>query len=391
LSSVPLARLLPESDLRTVTIRAPGARPSLAECAANGSLEREPDALFFGKGSATADGFRPVYWTYAVPDADEPRAVERAAPEKPNGTSAYLARLETEFLESQRRMLNEPRSFEDDDAASFEEKPVRSEPNGFPPEADLRTIVVRPRAPALAAGSGSLEDLFAKKTEAPPPAKRIEPPPAKVEVPAPAKTEAPAAAAACASDVVFSDAPPEPVVARAAKEPPPPPPEQGVGLRVTVLACTCAALAVIFAGRAALAPKEPPIVTVEAPAVVAPAPIAAAPVAVAPAPPVAAAAPPAVPAPPPISPAAEALLEQGNQSLSVHDITAARLYFERAAEEGSGRAALLAGMTYDPMFLRNAGAYGIKGSESEAQTWYRRARDLGDPDAAKFLSQSAER
>ena len=55
----------------------------------------------------------------------------------------------------------------------------------------------------------------------------------------------------------------------------------------------------------------------------------------------------------------------------------ARAYFKRAAEAGSGDAALLLGATYDPEFIDKIGAHGIKADPKEARGWYERAKQLG--------------
>jgi TPR repeat protein len=59
----------------------------------------------------------------------------------------------------------------------------------------------------------------------------------------------------------------------------------------------------------------------------------------------------------------------------------ARAYFRRAAEAGSGDAALLLGVTFDPEFIDKIGAQGIKADPQEARGWYERAKQLGVEDA----------
>ena len=77
------------------------------------------------------------------------------------------------------------------------------------------------------------------------------------------------------------------------------------------------------------------------------------------------------------------LVARGDQLLATGDIISARLYYERAANAGNGHAALLMGETFDPEFLTHAGVRGVRGDAEIAATWYRRARDLGDPDAVR--------
>lgn len=100
------------------------------------------------------------------------------------------------------------------------------------------------------------------------------------------------------------------------------------------------------------------------------------------------------PAPPVASPKrpvasmqdAAGLVARGNALLDTGDIVSARLYYEQAADAGDGRAAMLMGATFDPVFLGRAGARGLRGDVANAAAWYRRARDLGERDAAQLLA-----
>jgi len=74
----------------------------------------------------------------------------------------------------------------------------------------------------------------------------------------------------------------------------------------------------------------------------------------------------------------ENLLDRGDELLSTGDLVSARLFYERAAAKGDGRAALLVGQTFDPTYLRRIGVLGVRGDRAEAANWYRRARDLGE-------------
>jgi TPR repeat protein len=73
----------------------------------------------------------------------------------------------------------------------------------------------------------------------------------------------------------------------------------------------------------------------------------------------------------------EDLIEHGQKMIDVGYFAGARAYFKRAAEAGSGEAALQLGATYDPDFIDQIGAQGIKGDPDQAQTWYERAKQLG--------------
>jgi TPR repeat protein len=73
-----------------------------------------------------------------------------------------------------------------------------------------------------------------------------------------------------------------------------------------------------------------------------------------------------------------ALVARGDAFLGVGDIASARLFFERAADSGDGRAAMRMAVTYDAVFLGRAGLHGVRGDQEQAALWYRRARELGD-------------
>jgi TPR repeat protein len=81
-----------------------------------------------------------------------------------------------------------------------------------------------------------------------------------------------------------------------------------------------------------------------------------------------------------------ALLAQGDMLFSKGDFVAARLFYERAANAGEGRAALRLGETFDPVFLDRARLRGARGDLSTARFWYRRARDLGVSEAETLLN-----
>jgi len=72
------------------------------------------------------------------------------------------------------------------------------------------------------------------------------------------------------------------------------------------------------------------------------------------------------------------LLARGEAMLQIGDVLAARLFFEQAAEQGSSGAALAAGMTYDPSYLRSMQVTGISADPAMAAQWYRSAAAMGD-------------
>jgi hypothetical protein len=75
------------------------------------------------------------------------------------------------------------------------------------------------------------------------------------------------------------------------------------------------------------------------------------------------------------------LMAHGRKMVSVGYFPGARAYFQRAAEAGSADAALSVGKTYDPSFIEEIGAQGIKPDVKQARIWYERAKALGNKDA----------
>ncbi len=80
-----------------------------------------------------------------------------------------------------------------------------------------------------------------------------------------------------------------------------------------------------------------------------------------------------------------ALLSRGDALFAVGDVSAARLFYERAAEGGSARAAAAAGKTYDPAFLATIKARGMEPDPKAAADWYRTAAGRGDAEAPQLL------
>lgn len=81
------------------------------------------------------------------------------------------------------------------------------------------------------------------------------------------------------------------------------------------------------------------------------------------------------------------LLAHGRKMVEVGYIAGARGYFKRAADAGSAEAAFALGGTYDPMFMEQIGAQGIKPDVAQARIWYERAKALGNKDAAAQLTE----
>jgi TPR repeat protein len=80
------------------------------------------------------------------------------------------------------------------------------------------------------------------------------------------------------------------------------------------------------------------------------------------------------------------LLDHGDSLLRNGDVASARLFYERAADAGDGRAALRLGATFDPAFLSRLGLGTLQANPAEARSWYSRARDLGGVDAKRQLN-----
>ena len=114
-----------------------------------------------------------------------------------------------------------------------------------------------------------------------------------------------------------------------------------------------------------------------------PAPAPAAPVPAPVAAPAAAEPTPAAAAAPSVSsnPQADALMARGDDLLATGDVSAARLFYQRAAEQGSAAAATAVGQTYDPAVLELLRVRGARGDAQIAAEWYRKAIAAGDRQA----------
>lgn len=75
------------------------------------------------------------------------------------------------------------------------------------------------------------------------------------------------------------------------------------------------------------------------------------------------------------------LVARGDVFLRAGDITSARLFYERAADDGDEQAALRMGATFDPTFLASAGLRNLHGDPAKARLWYHRALGLGASEA----------
>jgi TPR repeat protein len=75
------------------------------------------------------------------------------------------------------------------------------------------------------------------------------------------------------------------------------------------------------------------------------------------------------------------LMKQGEQLIAAGDVVTARVVFQRAADAGNANAAMALGATYDPNVLGKLGVVGLSADVEQARSWYRKAENLGSPDA----------
>jgi hypothetical protein len=81
-----------------------------------------------------------------------------------------------------------------------------------------------------------------------------------------------------------------------------------------------------------------------------------------------------------------ALMERATTLFSIGDISGARTVFEYLAARGNAQAAIALGGTYDPTILGQLFVKGLDANPEQAREWYRRAAELGSPEASSRLS-----
>jgi hypothetical protein len=105
---------------------------------------------------------------------------------------------------------------------------------------------------------------------------------------------------------------------------------------------------------------------------------------------------PAAPPPPPVAAAPArtidadtlaGLMTRANSLMAVGDIAAARLLLERAANAQDASAAFMLAQTYDPAVLGTKDTRSITADPAAARDWYRKAAQLGSPEARQRLTQ----
>jgi len=88
---------------------------------------------------------------------------------------------------------------------------------------------------------------------------------------------------------------------------------------------------------------------------------------------------------PPLAAEVTDLLARGDSFVLIGDVASARVFYERGANAGDGRAAVRMGVTFDPVFLMRAGLRNTIGDPAQARSWYRRALDLGSVEARALV------
>jgi hypothetical protein len=79
------------------------------------------------------------------------------------------------------------------------------------------------------------------------------------------------------------------------------------------------------------------------------------------------------------------LLKKGDEHLAEGNISAARLFYERAADAGLAQGAMALASTFDAAQLARLGVRGIPPDGKQARRWYERAKQLGASDAEERL------
>jgi hypothetical protein len=85
------------------------------------------------------------------------------------------------------------------------------------------------------------------------------------------------------------------------------------------------------------------------------------------------------------------MLQRGNELIGAKDFSAAQHFYKRAAEIGLPEAAVALARTFDPGELARIGAVGLQPNPEMARTWYEKARALGSVEADAFLTRLSAR
>jgi len=356
-----------------------------AESASEAARNESGAELLYNKGDASASTFRPSYWSY-----------ERRAGEGTSGANitpiaaARAGRGGSDALQERAAMPVKPHWY----------------------SRTLNIAVLSFSTAALLASAAFFVLSLQHQGTVSPPAATTTPAPTNVVAPPTAVAEQPAAVAALpssppASTVASPSNAPSPAAVPPAKPSAPAPAVTGAGASPSSGSAASGPPSTPPAPPSVPTPTTPPAMagaaTPESPAAT-PAPsvaTAAAEPGTGPAPtpakiPPAIAVAPAVTAEPPAADTASAgsedethdigpLIARGDELRATGDFSAARRFYELAAEQGSAAAARAVGETYDPEVLEEAHALGVRGDALTAASWYRKAIEGGDDTAAQRL------
>lgn len=84
--------------------------------------------------------------------------------------------------------------------------------------------------------------------------------------------------------------------------------------------------------------------------------------------------------------AAERMVARGERDMADGNVALARGFFQRAADAGLAKGAMLLAGTYDGRELARMRVQGVQPNPAMARKWYERARELGAPEADERLS-----
>jgi hypothetical protein len=342
----------PPEGARSSVIKIADRRP-----AEDRSAEPAPSVLY-SKGAATASTFRPTYWSYAHDEQPDAPA-ESAEPQSPASAPAAP-----------------PASV----AVSPQVRAARPLPINFVVAFGLVALLMSTTLFVLSQWRRDDAAATAQADRAPETA--IVTPVRDTSLPANPPTAQPVAVAVAIPREVSAESIPSAAPAIAAPVPPAalsekPQLKQIAAAPVEASAVPNAEPAPI---PAAIPSPTPVVAAVPIPAPV-PATLSTAPPPAAPDQPVASQPPSAS------SPEIETLLARGDELLANGDVVAARLFYQRAAEQGSAAAATAVGQTYDPFFLDQVHVRGARSDARAAEDWYRKAVAAGDRQAEARLKR----
>lgn len=81
------------------------------------------------------------------------------------------------------------------------------------------------------------------------------------------------------------------------------------------------------------------------------------------------------------------LMKKGDEQMQEGNVSAARLFYERAADAGLPQAAMALASTFDPPEIARLQLVGSQADRKQARRWYERARQLGAPEADQRLQR----